>query len=621
VLRRLIFTLAIALANVVFFAAALNVNVLGQAISRTTGSDASIQPRAPELFVIRVTLRTPADVTLLTAGGYDLLEARDGNALFVIGDQATLDSLRAQGFDATVYHTLQPENLSTQQPFDKLGASSDNPLAYFAGYRTVIEHYAHMDAIAAAHPDLAVVVDYGDSWRKLTSKPNGHDLEAICITRRRPQDCQLNPNTDKPRFFLMAAIHARELSTSEMAWRWMDYLVENYNVDPDVTALLDYNEMWIAPVANPDGRHLVEQGGNAPYLQRKNLNDSAGSCGVAPGDPDYGTFQPGVDLNRNAAFKWGVSGSTTVTCYQTYRGTAPASEPEEHYLETLMEQLFHDQRGALDADATPITATGAMLTLHSFSDLVLLPWGWSQCSFGAQCPPDLRASNDTGLRAFAFRMSYYNGYATGQASELLYAASGTTDDWAYGALGIPGFTFEIGPADPGDSCWGFTPPYSCQDSRFWPLNRGAFLYAARLARQPYMLALGPNTISVTVSSAVVVAGAPVTLSAIVDDGALGNHPHSVGRPAAQAIAAAEVYVDTPPWAGGAPIGMAAQDSAFDGSQETALAVLDTTHLGAGRHILFVRGRDAGGNWGAVTAQWLFVTGNLDFKRYFPWVAR
>ena len=57
---------------------------------------------------------------------------------------------------------------------------------------------------------------------------------AICITKRRPNtnDCALTPDTDKPRFVLMAAIHARELTTSELAWRWMDELVNDYDVDP-----------------------------------------------------------------------------------------------------------------------------------------------------------------------------------------------------------------------------------------------------------------------------------------------------------------------------------------------------------------------------------------------------
>jgi len=213
-------------------------------------------------------------------------------------------------------------------------------------------------------------------------------------------------------------------------------------------------------------------------------------------------------------------------------------------------------------------------------------------------------------------MSYYNGYDTGQGSELLYAASGTTDDWAYGVLGIPGFTFEVGPEFFFFACSGFTPPYSCQDGTFWPLQRGAFLYAAKAARQPYADTLGPTTLSVSLSVTHTAAGRPITLTAVVDDNAYGSS--GVGRPAAEVISAVEYTIDKPPWAGGTPIGMAALDGTFDSPAETAVAQVGTT-LRAGRHTVFVRGRDAAGNWGPVTAQWLFVM--YDNNVYLPVVTR
>jgi hypothetical protein len=537
----------------------------------------------PSQTILRVTLRSPTDAGWLLANGYDVLEAREGDDLFILGDESAAAELRAQGF--VVVDVSPPPSAVEAQPF-----------TYYGGYRTVAEHWAHLDAVAAAHPDLALLVDYGDSWRTVNSVPNGHDLRAICITQQREGDCALDPETDKPRFLVIAATHARELSTSETAWRFIDLLVDGYAADADIAALLEHNEVWIVPVVNPDGRTIVEQGGNNPLLQRKNANDSLGNCGV----PNYG-----VDLNRNANFKWGVSGASTAPCSQVYRGTAAASEPEEYFLETLMSGLFHDQRGPLDGDVAPITTTGAMVTLHSFGNLMLLPWGWTECS-GSLCAPANRAPNDAGLRAWGFRMSHYNGYPTGQSSELLYAAAGVTDDWAYGVLGIPGVTFEIGPN--GGACGGgFTPPYSCQDSTFWPLNRGALLYAAKMARQPYALALGPNTLSATMSISSVMAGAAVTVTASINDNALGAS--GFGRPATQPISAAELYLDSPPWAGGVPISMTAADGAFDAASEIARVGLDTTTLDVGRHTLFVRGQDAAGNWGPTTARWLFVLGD------------
>ena len=41
-------------------------------------------------------------------------------------------------------------------------------------------------------------------------------------------------------------------------------------------------------------------------------------------------------------------------------------------------------------------------------------------------------------------MSQLNGYRSGQPGEILYNASGTSDDWTYGELGIASFTIEAG---------------------------------------------------------------------------------------------------------------------------------------------------------------------------------
>lgn len=541
-------------------------------------------PPPPEaesaIYVFRVTVNSPAEVQRLTGGGWDVLEARGPDYLLVLGDSTTANRLRAEGFMVVIDHRVT-------------APGGVGPFTFYGGYRTVVEHYQHLTDTVAAHPDLALVVDYGDSWRKQQAL-GGYDLRAICLTKLQPGDCALSPASTKPRFFLMAAIHARELSTAEMTWRWIDHLVNNYNVDPEVTMLLDYNELWVVPVVNPDGREVVESGGNNPILQRKNLHNYSTCTGTGIG----------VDLNRNASFQWGGSGSSGAPCADTYRGPTPASEPEEYYLEALMATLFPDQRGALITDTAPLTTTGAMLTLHTYSNLALFPWGWVECS-GSACPPGQQAPNDTGLRSWGFRLSYFNNYKTGQPSEVLYAADGTTDDWAYGALGIAAGTFEIGPQ--GGTCGGFLPPYSCQDNVFWSLNRPAFMYAANVARQPYALVLGPTTFTPTVSLTQTLAGAPVTVTATTNDNAYGNAAGSVGRPTAQTIMAGEVYVDTPPWAGGAPISMTAQDGAFNSTTEILTVVLDTSALSAGRHTLFVRGQDAAGNWGPVTAQWMWVS--------------
>ncbi len=190
---------------------------------------------------------------------------------------------------------------------------------FYGGYHTVEAQFQHLQDVAAAYPTLATVVDYGDSWRKSQGLTTGSDLLAICITKKVTGDCARSTTAAKPRSVVVSAIHARELATAEITWNWIDYLTTNYGTDATVTSLLNTTEIWVIPVLNPDGRKIVEGGGNSPYYQRKNANNSRGTCS----NPPTASNQYGVDLNRNATFHWGGVGSSTSVCTQTYRASRP----------------------------------------------------------------------------------------------------------------------------------------------------------------------------------------------------------------------------------------------------------------------------------------------------------
>ena len=100
------------------------------------------------------------------------------------------------------------------------------------------------------------------------------------------------------------------------------------------------------------------------------------------------------------------------------------------------------------------------------------------------------------------------------------------------------------------------------------------------------------------------------VNATVNDARFNNQN---GNEPVQSIAAAEVYVDVPPWApGAAPISLAAADGSFNSSVEAVTGTLSTAGWPLGRHTLYVRGRDTLNNWGPVGAVFVKVaaSGNL-----------
>ncbi len=385
----------------------------------------------------------------LQAAGFDVEHGVDG-AVQVVGDQRVADRLVALGYRPRKFDTVY-------KPVPPGRAGDVGVQTYYGGYRTVAEHEKHLTDVAAAYPALTQVYDIGDSWRK-TRGQGGHDIKAICITRKQAGDCALNPGSAKPRFALIAQLHARELSTGELAWRWIDHVTKGYGTDAEVTSILDTTELWVVPIVNPDGVDIVASGGNQPLLHRKNANNTGASCSA----PSYG-----VDLNRNSTFKWGGAG--TNRCGETYQGTAAGSEPETRAIEALFKQLFPDQRGPGDTEPAPVTTKGVMITVHSHGNLIMPPWGWT---WNAN-------PNATQLAALGRKMAAFNGYTVKAEG----STTGTTDDFTYGNLGIASYTFEIGSGS--GSCGGFLPQYSCVDSLFWPKNKGAFLTAAKAAKAPY----------------------------------------------------------------------------------------------------------------------------------------
>ena len=536
--------------------------------------------QSPSGQIVTVTFRNQADVNRL-AGRLDVWQVdHKAHTLVAFVTPEEQAQLTAQGY--------------TVRPAPQLQAAA---VPNFACYRTVEETYDSLANIAQGAPNLAEWIDIGDSWRKVkTGGVEGYDLKVLKLTNR------LIPGP-KPHVFIMAAIHARELTTAEVATRFAEQLVARYGVDPDVAWLLDYNEVHILAQSNPDGRKMAETDALNPDINRenaywrKNVNDD-----LCP------SSRYGVDLNRNSSFKWGACEagycSSADPCELIYRGSGPASEPETQAIEAYIRSLFPDVRGPANGDAAPADTQGVMISLHSYSPYVLYPWGWS-----AQPAP-----NETGLRTLARKFGYFTGYDACQsgADNCLYMTDGTTDDFAYGELGVPSFTFELGTSFFED-CGYFETSIVAQ-------TIDALTYAVKVAVKPYQMPSGPDVVSLTAAPALAGPGQPVILRAELDDGRtpLGSY---YGTEPIQAIAAVTYTLDAPSWITGtapsAGAGVAMQPvGIFDTPHEFATATIDTTGWLNGRHTVFVQAMDAGGSTGPATA----VSFDIGLPVYVPYVA-
>jgi carboxypeptidase T len=503
--------------------------------------------------------------------GHVLIDPASGDAL------VESDALARSRLDALAI-AWQVDPPATQALTRELSALAGDPraIAGFACYRSVEETMAAIDAMVAARPDLASYVDIGVSWRRTQNANEGWPLRVLRLGNSAVAG-------DKPKLFAMSAVHAREYTTAEVMTRFAEQLVAGHGVDPEATWLLDHNEFHLLLQANPDGRKRAETG----ILWRKNENTASGPC---PTNPPTSNSHPGIDLNRNFPLGWNTTpfGSSGTACSATFRGPAPASEPETQAIRDYVLTLFPDTRpgsaGDLTTPADPDTR-GLFLDVHSYSKLVLWPWGTT----------DQVTGNDAALARLGKRLAWFGGYAPQQAIEL-YATDGTTIDFAYGELGVPAFTLELGIA--------FFESCTQAEATTIPENLATLRYAARTLQAPYRLPAGPEALAAAAEPDLIASDQTVTVSARLDD---GRYQSPGPESPSHAIAGADVVVGGLPWdAGAARIAMAASDGAFDSSAEDANVQIHGNQLPTGRQLLYVQGTDAATETGPPAAVFVGV---------------
>lgn len=258
---------------------------------------------------------------------------------------------------------------------------------------------------------------------------------------------------------ILGGTHARELMNPDAIIELAIDLFISYRNDrdidygrrkwtaTDVRILLESLDLWLVPCGNPDGREYVM---NADDMWRKNRRDNAGStC-------------DGVDLNRNLHMLWGVTqGNVSCDpCRDNYCGPSAFSEPETRNVKHLLDTRRID----------------CFLDVHSYSELVLYPWGHAptQTTDPSQrftglptgtcapigvagyqeymTPQDLQRFETVAQRIVAAIADVRGRNYIPKAGIDLYGTTGTHSDYAYSRhiadsslRKTYGFTFETGP--------------------------------------------------------------------------------------------------------------------------------------------------------------------------------
>lgn len=307
-----------------------------------------------------------------------------------------------------------------------------------AAYHNFAETAAELKSLADKAPDLASLFSIGRTTQ-------GRDIWALRLC----PDAKGTAASRKPGILFLGMHHAREHLSTDVPLLLAKRLLENRK-DPEVARLLAGRDIYVIAMVNPDGGEY-DISGDRYHMHRKNMRaNEDGSIGV--------------DLNRNYGWGWGGEGASAYPGDDTYRGPSAFSEPE-----TKAVKAFVESRANLTT----------LLSYHTFSELVLYPWG------GSNAPIDDKVALKA-YRVMAEEMGRMTGYRPMQSSGL-YIATGDLTDWAWGERGIFSWTFELTPK----SIWegGFYPGAGAIASAV-QANWRPMLYLIDLADDPRRAALG-----------------------------------------------------------------------------------------------------------------------------------
>lgn len=186
----------------------------------------------------------------------------------------------------------------------------------FTKYPTYPQYVEMMQYFAENYPEICRVDTFGTSVE-------GRLLLAVKISDN------VSLDEAEAAFLYTSSMHGNELMGYPMMLRLISYLLTGYGEDSEVDRLVDGLEIWINPLANPDGTF---HGGDHTVLDANRLNAN------------------GIDLNRNFP---------DISKAEPDNESARAKE-NQHMMRFLREQRF-----TLSAN------------IHSGAEVVNYPWDWT----------------------------------------------------------------------------------------------------------------------------------------------------------------------------------------------------------------------------------------------------
>jgi hypothetical protein len=326
----------------------------------------------------------------------EIAGARPGQSYDLLLNRADFGAVQASGLGVTVIH-------------DDMGTVKDEA-GQEGMYRSFDEMKTVFRNLASTYPTICRLESIGPTYQ-------GRYLLGLKISDNPTVD------EDEPEVLLEAQHHAREWATPEAARYFADTLIRNYAGNSTFRNFVDNHELWVFPTVNADG-YVYDYPGQQYW--RKNRQPFSSATGCDP-NRDYNGA-----CNGNRMDDWGALVSGSRSSHQPGDETFFGAKGAWGFEITALSEFFKTRTFLAD------------VTLHSYSELVLWPFG------SGSVTPDNAYYSNLGQRIAAQMSALGGGTYTPEQSNSLYPTAGGSCDWMYGWAhwigGFPcmSFTFELG---------------------------------------------------------------------------------------------------------------------------------------------------------------------------------
>ena len=438
------------------------------------------------------------------------------------------------------------------------GLQAQNSIPSFPCYRDLTAINQSLQNLESLYPDLVNLKEIGSSW-------NGQTIYSVEITNKSISEA-------KPRLVLVSGLRANAFAPVELSLRFAERILADYGKSAEDSWLLDYLELDLIVLANPDGRSKAELQA-AQDVEISWQNNLHNSCQ---------TKENGVRLSLNFPFEWRES--EIGACDPAYSGENSVSEAETQAIVSYLQDLKAEDERIL------------LLDLDAYGNEMLSPYRF-----------DPSAANDSidQLYTLGKKITYNSPSEPYRQDEIDHQpAFGTLVDYAFGELEIPALVFSMGNPKAGSyatECWYFN-EYLLEQ------NLTALKQALRLSSEPFQRAYGPDIEIESLSYQ----DNGIKISGTADDFTKWHN----GADQYSSVKRIEYSLDIPPWHPQAelfPVTKINQDPLYNFSASFELE-LPFEGLTEGKHRIYFQAWDEENEF---TASQPGVTSAVDFRVILP----